>query len=119
MRDAAPQLTEPEMAAYDAPYPDSRHQAGVRTFPNLAMVEPQMDGVAETKAALRFWRDEWSGQSFMAIGSNDPDVETMHALRATIRGCPEPMILPDIGHFIQEEDGEAVARAALQAFGDL
>ena len=119
MLQAAPQLTEPEMAAYDAPYPDARHKAGPRTFPDLAMVEPHMDGVAEARAALRFWTEEWSGQSFMAIGANDPDAETMQALRATIRGCPEPMILPDAGHFVQEEDGEAVARAALQAFGDL
>jgi haloalkane dehalogenase len=118
MLQAAPQLTEPEMAAYDAPYPDARHKAGPRTFPDLAMVEPHMDGVAEARAALRFWTEEWSGQSFMAIGANDPDAETMQALRATIRGCPEPMILPDVGHFVQEEDGQAVARAALQAFGD-
>jgi haloalkane dehalogenase len=119
MLQAAPQLTEPEMAAYDAPYPDARHKAGPRTFPDLAMVEPHMDGVAEARAALRFWTEEWSGQSFMAIGANDPDAETMQPLRATIRGCPEPMILPDAGHFVQEEDGQAVARAALQAFGDL
>jgi haloalkane dehalogenase len=119
MLQAAPQLTEPEMAAYDAPYPDARHKAGPRTFPDLAMVEPHMDGVAEARAALRFWTEEWSGQSFMAIGANDPDAETMQALRATIRGCPEPMILPDVGHFVQEEDGQGVARAALQAFGDL
>lgn len=119
MLQAAPPLTEPEMAAYDAPYPDARHKAGPRTFPDLAMVEPHMDGVAEARAALRFWTEEWSGQSFMAIGAKDPDTETMQALRATIRGCPEPMILPDVGHFVQEEDGQAVARAALQAFGDL
>jgi haloalkane dehalogenase len=119
MLQAAPQLTEPEMAAYDAPYPDARHKAGPRTFPDLAMVEPHMDGVAEALAALRFWTEEWSGQSFMAIGAKDPDAETMQALRATIRGCPEPMILPDTGHFVQEQDGQAVAHAALQAFGDL
>jgi hypothetical protein len=29
------------------------------------------------------------------------------------------MILSDVGHFVQEEAGQAVARAALQAFGDL
>jgi len=29
------------------------------------------------------------------------------------------MILPDTGHFVQEQEGQAVALAALQAFGDL
>jgi len=118
IRDTAPQLTDQEMAAYDAPFPDSRFQAGARTFPDLAMVEPGMEGGAESRAALKFWAKEWSGQSFMAIGMKDPDVGTMHALRAGIRGCPEPMLLPDAGHFVQEH-GQAVARAALRAFGDL
>jgi pimeloyl-ACP methyl ester carboxylesterase len=76
------------------------------------------EGVAESRAALKFWKEEWPGPSFMAIGMKDPDVETMQALRAGIRGCPEPMMLPDAGHFVQE-NGQAVARAALRAFGDL
>jgi haloalkane dehalogenase len=118
IRDAAPQLTDQEVTAYDAPFPDSRFQAGARTFPDLAMVEPEMEGVAESQAALKFWKEEWPGPSFMAIGMKDPDVGTMQALRASIRGCPEPMMVPDAGHFVQE-NGQAVARAALRAFGDL
>jgi hypothetical protein len=78
-----------------------------------------MEGVAEARAVLRFWAEEWSGQSFMAIGAKDADAETMQALRGTIRGCPEPMMLPAVGHFVQEEDGEAIARATLHAFGDV
>jgi haloalkane dehalogenase len=118
IRDAAPQLTDHVVAAYDAPFPDSRFQAGARTFPDLAMVDPDMEGVAESQAAPKFWKEEWSGPSFMAIGMKDPDVGTMQALQASIRGCPEPMMVPDAGHFVQE-NGQAVARAALRAFGDL
>jgi len=118
VREAAPGLTVQEMAAYDAPFPDRRFQAGARTFPDLAMVEPEMDGVAESTAALKYWTEEWSGPSFMAIGADDPDVETMHALRSQIRGCPEPLLVAGAGHFVQEW-GESVARAALVSFGDL
>jgi haloalkane dehalogenase len=118
IRAAAPQLTDQEMAAYDAPFPDRRFQAGARAFPDLAMVEPNMEGVPESRAAIRYWTEEWSGQSFMAIGMADLDVETMQSLQATIRGCPEPMMLPGVGHFVQEH-GQAVAHAALRAFGDL
>lgn len=118
MRDAAPQLTDREVAAYDAPYPDSRFQAGARTFPDLAMVTPDMAGVSEARAAQEFWSKDWTGESFMAIGAKDPDVATMHALRKQIRGCPAPMVLPEAGHFVQEQ-GQEVARAALRAFGDL
>ncbi len=116
MRQAAPGLTEAEIAAYDAPFPDIRFKAGVRTFPDLAMVEPDMPGVAEAKAAARFWAEEWAGPTFMAIGAAHADAGAMQALRATIRGCPEPLILPGVGHFVPEE-GDAVARAALRAFG--
>ncbi len=119
IRASAPRLTNQEAAAYDAPFPDSRFKGGVRSFPALAMVKPEMEGVAEARAALRFWAEEWSGQTFMAIGARDPDVESMHELRSHIRGCPEPMVLSDVGHFVQEELGQVVARAALRAFGDL
>ncbi len=40
----------------------------------------------------------------------------MAAMRAGIKGCPEPMVLPEAGHFVQEW-GEPIARAALSHFG--
>ncbi len=118
IRAITPQLTDQEMAAYDAPFPNTRFQAGARTFPDLAMVEPEMEGVAEAEAAVRFWKEEWSGQSFMAIGAKDADVETMTVLHSQIRGCPEPLVVPEADHFVQGW-GEPVARAALHSFGDL
>ena len=77
-------------------------------FPELAMVEPGMEGVAESEAALRFWREEWAGQSFMAIGAKHPDAPAMYTLRRQIRGCPEPLVLSEAGHFVPEW-GEPVA----------
>lgn len=118
IRKITPQLTDQELAAYDAPFPDSRFKAGARRFPDLAMVEPGMEGVAEAEAALRFWREEWSGKSFMAIGAKAPDMEGMQTLRSQIRGCPEPLIVAEADHFVPEW-GEPVARTALRSFGDL
>jgi haloalkane dehalogenase len=118
IRKITPQLTDQEMAAYDAPFPDSHFKAGARAFPNLAMVEPVMDGVPEAVAALMFWREEWSGLSFMAIGAKAPDADAMHALRDQLRGCPEPLVLKEADHFVPEW-GEPAARAALRHFGDL
>jgi haloalkane dehalogenase len=108
IRAAAPELTDQEVTAYGGPFPGRRFQAGARTFPDLAMVEPEMKGVSESLAAQQFWSEQWTGPTFMAIGMQDPDVETMQSLRATIRGCPEPMTLPDAGHFVQEH-GQTVA----------
>jgi len=112
-------LTDAEAAAYDAPFPDERYRAGVRRFPALVPVEPGMDGVEISQRAARFFRERWAGQSFMAIGMQDPvlGAPVMHALASVIRGCPPPLELPQAGHFVQEH-GEDVARAALAAFGE-
>lgn len=118
IRQITPQLTEQEVAAYDAPFPDTSFKAGARRFPELAMVEPEMEGVAEALAAVRFWSEEWTGKSFMAIGAKAPDMEDMQTLCAKIRGLPEPLIVAEADHFVPEW-GEPVARAALRSFGDI
>jgi pimeloyl-ACP methyl ester carboxylesterase len=103
--------------AYDAPFPDNRYKAGVRRFPQLVPVEPGMDGIDLMKRARKFFSDEWNGDSFMAIGLRDAvlGADVMQALRSMIRGCPEPMEIPEAGHFVQEY-GEPIARAALSHF---
>lgn len=57
--------------AYAAPFPDARHRAGVSTFPSLVMTEPDMEGVDVSRRAAACWNNEWSGDSFMAIGQAD------------------------------------------------
>jgi len=93
VRREEPSLSDAEVAAYDAPFPDVSYKAGVRAFPSLLMVEPHMEGVEESRAAELFWSEEWSGHSFMAIGARDESLgePAMQAVRAKIRGCPEPM----------------------------
>ena len=120
MKRACPHLTELEAQAYEAPFPDQRHKAGVRRFPQMVMVEPGMEGIETAKRALKFWQTEWEGESFMAIGAKDPvlGLKVMKQLRKAIRRCPEPMVLEEAGHFVQEW-GEPIAHAALKKFGDL
>ena len=115
MRRAVPFLTEAEAAAYAAPFPDSSYMAGVRRFPELVMVEPDMDGVEVSTSALRYLASEWGGKSFMAIGIRDPVLgkSVMDRLHPMIRGCPEPLEMPQAGHFVQEW-GDQVARRALE-----
>lgn len=117
-RRSQPDLSAEEAEAYAAPFPDARFKAGVRRFPELVMTDPGMDGIAEAKRALEFWRVEWSGTTFMAIGMTDPVLgpDVMARLRTAIRGCPQPLQIVDGGHFVQEK-GTTIARAALTAFG--
>lgn len=113
-------LNDAEAAAYAAPFPDVTYKAGVRRFPELVMTDPGMEGVETSKRAAAWWSNEWTGQSFMAVGAQDPVLgpPLMAQLRKTIAGCPPPMMVEEGGHFVQEW-GAPVAQAALQAWGDL
>ncbi|MBX2800111.1 MAG: alpha/beta fold hydrolase [Myxococcales bacterium] len=111
-------LTDAEAAAYEAPFPDATHRAGARRFPAIVPTSPD-DPFSELGVrAAKWWASEFDGPSFMAVGLKDPVLgeRVMQAVRRSIRGCPEPLVLPEAGHFVQEQ-GEQVARAALQAFG--
>ena len=111
-------LTDGQRAAYDAPFPDVTFKAGVRSFPAIVPVTPEMEGAELGRRAARWWSQEWSGPTFMAIGPEDPILgpPIMNGLRAVIRGCPEPFVVEGAGHFVQEW-GQDVARRALAAFG--
>jgi haloalkane dehalogenase len=117
MKRATPILSDAEAAAYGAPYPDMSYKGGVRRFPELVPYAPDVPGAAISRDAAHFWSHVWDGPSFMAIGAQDPVLtpKSMQALRGVIRGCPEPMIINDGGHFVQEW-GAPIAAAALKAF---
>ncbi len=112
-----PTMTAEERAGYDAPFPDASYKAALRAFPNLVPDGKDAPGAAISRQAEAFWRHEWAGQSFMAVGMADPVLgeEAMVALHDTIRGCPEPMLIEEAGHFVQEW-GVPIARAALAHF---
>ncbi|MCI5044786.1 MAG: haloalkane dehalogenase [Aquisalinus sp.] len=126
MQRATPILSDAEAAAYAAPYPDQSYKGGVRRFPELVMMKEQgkdltplsSEGVETSLAARKFWSENWSGDSFMAIGMQDPVLgpPAMQFLRSLIKGCPEPMEVADAGHFVQEWGGP-IAEAALDKFG--
>ena len=109
-----PHLTPGEAAAYDAPFPDARYKAGVRRFPPLVPEHRDDPGAAVSRKARDWLTHAWKGESFMAVGAKDPvlGVPVMRLLATWIRGCPEPMLVAEGGHFLQEWGGE-VARAAL------
>ncbi len=127
MKQATPILSDAEMAAYDAPFPDGSYKGGVRRFPELVMLKEKgaadltpasKEGVETSLKARQFWSEDWDGDSFMAIGMQDPVLgpPAMHMLRSMIKGCPEPMEVAEAGHFVQEW-GEPIAKAALEKFG--
>lgn len=112
-----PRMTPQECAAYNAPFPDRGHRAALRAFPAMVPDRPDADGAAVSREAREFWSSRWTGRAMMAVGAQDPvlGLPTMQALRKNIRGCPDPMVIEQAGHFVQEQ-GEPIARAAVGYF---
>ena len=116
---SVPALSDAEVAAYDAPFPDARFKAALRAFPNLVPDRADAPGAALSRQAMQWFKTQWTGQSFMAIGMQDlvMGLAPMLSLRAAIPGCPEPLRVEEGGHFVQEQ-GEQIARAALAHWGE-
>lgn len=114
----APGITDAEAWAYEAPFPSQEYKAGARQFPALVATRPDFPGVETSLKSITFWSEQWAGETFMAIGMQDkmlgPDV--MYHMKDLIKGCPEPLELPEADHFVQEQ-GDLVAAKALAHFG--
>lgn len=120
-------LSDAEAAAYAAPFPDQRYKGGVRRFPELVMMKASAEdeltpaaseGLETSRRAQKFWSEDWQGESFMAVGMQDPVLgpPAMQYLHGLIRNCPPPLEVAEAGHFVQEWGGP-IATAALEKFG--
>ena len=110
MARACPHLSAEEAAAYDAPFPNLASKAGVRRFPQIVPEKPDDPGASISRKARDWLQRSWKGETFMAVGAKDPvlGVPVMNLLRTWIRGCPEPVIIENGGHFLQEWGDEVV-----------
>jgi pimeloyl-ACP methyl ester carboxylesterase len=120
MARSTPILSKAEIAAYGAPFPDVTYKAGVRRFPDMVMTSTEMEGVDVSKQAVNFYQSNWQGDSFMAIGMQDPVLgpPIMNWLKGVINKCPEPLTVAEAGHFVQEWGGP-IATAAMKHWGDI
>jgi tRNA(adenine34) deaminase len=112
-----PHMSGEECAAYNAPFPDRGHRAALRAFPIMVPDRPDADGAAVSRQAREFWCTQWAGRTMMAVGAQDPvlGVPVMQELRRVLRNCPEPMVIEQAGHFVQEH-GEGIAQTAVRYF---
>ena len=108
-----PHLSAEERAAYAAPFPDLSFKAGARRFPQLVPDRPDAEGAERSRAAREWWRNEWNGKTFMAIGMRDPVIvpKAMYGMERIVRNCPKPLELADAGHFVPEWADTFVDRA--------
>ncbi len=117
MKRSCPELTDNEAAAYGAPFPNIRYKAGVRRFPQLVPEFKDSPGAEVSRAARDFFSKDWKGQTFMAVGMQDPvlGAPVMDHLHSIIPNTPPLYHLDSAGHFVQEW-GHEVASKALEYF---
>ncbi len=104
-------LTQAEVAAYDAPFPDETYKAGARRFPLLIPLTPDHASVSENKAAWRVL-EGWTKPFVTCFGDADPITAGGERLfEARIPGCagqPHRLIAGG-GHFLQEDAPDELA----------
>ncbi len=116
-RGTARTLSEAEIAAYDAPFPDGSYKAGARIFPSFVPLGPNVAVPDQLKA----WEvlDQWTKPFLCCFSDRDPITRGGDALfvgrvpgtagqnHCTLSGS----------HFIQEDDPQGFVRCILDVAG--
>lgn len=116
---AATPLSEAEIAAYSAPFPDQSYMSGARRFPGLVPVFHDEPEVEENKAAWEVLRKfdkpfmcAFSDKDPVTAGGDKPFLERVPGCR----GIQHRTISP-AGHFLQQDQPQQCVQAILDLTG--
>jgi len=102
-------LSEAEIAAYDAPFPDEAHKEGARQFPTLVPVTAEHPSVAENLAA---WKVLEQFEKPFVTAFSDGDAITRGGeapFQARVPGAKgQPHVTLSGGHFLQEDSPDEI-----------
>jgi len=105
-------------AAYDAPFPNTASKAGARAFPLIVPQSPDAPGAEDGRRVLEALAAD-TRPTLTLWGSEDPVLTPSAGERFTAainRDPPEPVA--GAGHFLQEDQGEAVGARIAQWLRD-
>ena len=101
-------LTEDEVRAYDAPFPEEIYMTGIRTLPSMA-------SMIDVDASLAAWDalKQFNKPFLTVFGQYDMLVGSEKVQNTLIDNIPGAKAMPHdripAGHFIQESQGEEMA----------
>lgn len=100
---------EPDvLAAYEAPFPVPESKAGARAFPLMLPTDPEMPGAAAGQVVLDALRED-SRPKLCLWADSDPIIPPKVGARfAGAVGAPEPELIENASHFLQEDAGEVI-----------
>ncbi len=95
-------------AAYDAPFPNAASKAGARAFPLLIPQTPTAPGAAAGRRVLEALRED-RRPALLLWADDDPILPPRVGEGfAAVLGRPAPRVVPEAGHFLQEDQGPLI-----------
>ena len=111
------ELTEAELAAYDAPFPDDTYKEGARIFPALVPTSPDDPAAPANQAAWEVLK-QWEKPFLTCSSDGDPvtagGAEGFKKLVPGAAGQPH-VIVEGANHFFQEDAGPQLAQIIIDA----
>ena len=112
-------LSEGEVAAYDAPFPDDTYKAGARIFPSLVPTQPDDPAAEANRAAWEVFK-QWDKPFVCCFSDKDPVTaggdKPFLQLVPGAEGQPHTTI-ENGGHFLQEDAGTQLAQLLVDVIG--
>ena len=107
-------LDQAERAAYDAPFPSARYQAGARKFPALVPASPRDPATPANREAWEIL-SRWEKPFLTLFGAADPILgKADGSLQRHVPGAAgQPHDRLPGSHFVQEDQGVEIARRTL------
>ena len=98
------------LAAYDAPFPEAAAKQGARAFPLILPTTPNAPGAEAGQRTLEAMAA--SDRPALVLWADSDPVLTLDVGRAIAErfGWPEPEVIADASHFLQEDQGELIGR---------
>ncbi len=104
-------LSNDVIAAYDAPFPSSKHKAGARAFPMLVPTTPNDPASEANRAAWKKF-SEWQKPFLTTFSNRDPITRGGELpWQESVPGARnrEHVKIKNAGHFLQEDKGPELA----------
>lgn len=112
-------ISAEEVAAYNAPFPDARYQVGAREFPMLVPDSPDDPASAANREAWKILHT-LDTPVLTAFGADDKimaGVDRVFQTQMPGAAGQAHKILPEAGHFLQEDVGPELAQLTLEFIG--
>jgi haloalkane dehalogenase len=108
-------LADEVVAAYDAPFPDQAHKAGVDAFPTLVPLTAYHPMPPFTQATREKLLRSQLRRLFL-FSNRNPITMAQRSYSTALNNAVQNISISDAGHFLQEDKGEELAENTLSFF---